>query len=191
MRRRWTRRRRSAACTASSMLHAATLPFESNVALALVHDAGGENDRKLIAPAVAAYVNLYGRPELAAAQASRDAGNAPNAVLAAAAAIVGPRRQAAARDALKFMIERFHAAGLGMEFGASLSESFDIATVDTTGMPRADRRDARCARAGADRRASRRAADARCSCAGSRVCRATRPKPRCWRPSRPRWPGGR
>ena len=58
-------------------LRAATLPLEANVALALLHDAGGENDRKLIAPAVAAYVNLHGRPELAAAQASREAGNAP------------------------------------------------------------------------------------------------------------------
>jgi hypothetical protein len=56
-------------------------------------------------------------------------------VLAAAAAVVGPRRQAAARIALKFMIERFHAAGLGMEFGASLSESFDIARVDGTDQP--------------------------------------------------------
>ena len=74
----------------TTMLNAATLPLESNVALALVHDAGGENDRKLIAPAVASYINLHGRPELAAAQASREAGNAPNAVLAAAAAIVGP-----------------------------------------------------------------------------------------------------
>jgi succinyl-CoA synthetase alpha subunit len=119
----------------TSMLEAAMLPFESNVALALVHDAGGQNDRKLIAPAVAAYVNLHGRPELAAAQASREAGNAPNAVLAAAAAIVGPRRQEAARRALSFMIERFHAAGLGMEFGASLSESFDITKIDTAGLP--------------------------------------------------------
>ena len=79
------------------MSHAATrprLPLESNVALALVHDAGGENDRKLIAPRSRAYVNLHGRPELAAAQASREAGNAPNAVLAAAAAIVGPEAPA-------------------------------------------------------------------------------------------------
>lgn len=119
----------------TSMLDAATLPFEANVALALVRDASGENDRKLIAPAVAAYANLHGRPELAAAQASREAGNAPNAVLAAAAAIVGPRRQEAARTALKFMIERFHAAGLGMEFGASLSESFDIGSIDASGQP--------------------------------------------------------
>ncbi|MBS0468661.1 MAG: CoA-binding protein [Proteobacteria bacterium] len=119
----------------TSMLTAATLPLESNVTLALVHDAGGENDRKLIAPTIAAYVNLHGRPELAAAQASREAGNAPNAVLAAAAAIVGPKRQQAAREALRFMIERFHAAGLGNEFGASLSDSFDIAAVDASGQP--------------------------------------------------------
>lgn len=119
----------------TSMLNAATLPLESNVALALLHDVGGENDRKLIAPAIAAYINLHGKPELAAAQASREAGNAPNAVLATAAAIVGPKRQQAAREALRFMIERFHAAGLGNEFGASLSESFDIAAVDASGQP--------------------------------------------------------
>ncbi|MDM0108720.1 CoA-binding protein [Variovorax sp. J22R24] len=118
-----------------TMLNAATLSLESNVALALVHDAGGENDRKLIAPAVAAYINLHGQPELAAAQASRETGNAPNAVLAAAAAIVGPKRQEAARTALKFMIERFHAAGLGMEFGASLSDDFDVTKVDAGGEP--------------------------------------------------------
>jgi succinyl-CoA synthetase alpha subunit len=118
----------------TSMLTAATLPLESNVALALVHDAGGENDRKLIAPTIAAYINLHGKPELVAAQASREAGNAPNAVLAAAAAIVGPKRQQAAREALRSIIERFHAAGLGNEFGASLSDSFDIAKVDASGL---------------------------------------------------------
>lgn len=113
-----------------SMLDAATLPLESNVALALVHDVGGENDLKLIAASIAAYVNLHGSPALAAAQASREAGNPPNTVLAAAAAIIGPRCQQAARHALALMLERFHAAGLGMEFGASLSESFDVASID-------------------------------------------------------------
>jgi succinyl-CoA synthetase alpha subunit len=132
----------------TSMLHAATLPLESSVALALVHDTGGENDRRLIAPAIAAYVNLHGRPELAAAQASREAGNAPNAVLAAAAAIVGPRRQQAAREALRFMIERFHSAGLGNEFGAALSETFDVARIDAGGQPglTSDRPDDRAGR---------------------------------------------
>ena len=118
----------------TSMLNAATLSFESNLALALAHDAGGENDCQLIAAAVAAYVNLHGTPELAAAQAARDAGNAPNTVLAAAAALVGPKRQAAARATLKLMLERFHAAGLGSEFGASLSTEFDVARVDPSGI---------------------------------------------------------
>jgi len=119
----------------TSMLAAAQLDFESNVALALVHDASGANDAKLIAAALAAHVNLHGRPELAAAQASREAGNAPNAVLAAAAAIVGPRRQHAAGGALRFMLERLHAAGLGNEFGAALSDSFDVQRVDAGGHP--------------------------------------------------------
>jgi succinyl-CoA synthetase alpha subunit len=129
----------------TSMLAASQLTFESNVALALLHDAGGDNDRKLIATAVAAHVNLHGRPELAAAQACREAGNAPNAVLAAAAAFVGPKRPQAARSALKFMIERFHAAGLGGAFGASLSSEFDVRLVDETGHPglTGDRPDAR------------------------------------------------
>jgi hypothetical protein len=55
---------------------------------------------------------LAGDPTLAAAQAAREAGNAPNSVLAAAVSIVGPRRQEAARNALRDLIERFAQAGL-------------------------------------------------------------------------------
>ena len=40
-------------------------------------------------------INLHGTAALAAAQAAREAGNAPNAVLAAAACLVGPRRHGA------------------------------------------------------------------------------------------------
>src|SRR5207248_8632461 len=75
-----------------SMLDAAQYPFESNVSLALLHEPGGENDRKLMNIAIAAELNLHGTPELAAAQASREAGNAPNSVLAAAASVIGPQR---------------------------------------------------------------------------------------------------
>jgi len=74
-----------------SMLDAATHSLEANVNLALLHEFGGANDHRLINVAVAAHMNLHGTPQLAAAQAAREAGNAPNAVLAAAAAIVGPR----------------------------------------------------------------------------------------------------
>lgn len=113
-----------------SVLQASRLSFESNVALALLKDGSGDNDRRLLAAAVAAYVNLHGTPELAAAQATREAGNSPNVVLAAALSCVGPKRQLAARAALRFMVDRFHAAGLGVEFGASLSEEFDLRRVE-------------------------------------------------------------
>jgi len=85
-----------------SMLEAAQYPLEANVSLALLREQGGENDKKLIDVAIGAYVNLHGDPALAAAQAARDTGNAPNSVLAAAACIIGgvsradPRRPCAA-----------------------------------------------------------------------------------------------
>ena len=110
-----------------SMLDAAQHPLEANVCLALLHESGGANDHRLIAVAIAAHVNLRGSAELAAAQAAREAGNAPNAVLAAAAAIVGPRRQEAARRAAKLMIEHFTAAGIT----SALDDEFDIARIDT------------------------------------------------------------
>jgi hypothetical protein len=113
----------------ASMLEAATRSLEANVCLALLHEFGGTNDEKLINVAVGAAVNLHGTPELAAAQAAREAGNAPNAVLAAAAAIVGPNRQRAAREAAKLMIDRFAAAKLTNAFDVT----FDVEAVDTTG----------------------------------------------------------
>jgi succinyl-CoA synthetase alpha subunit len=112
-----------------SMLDAATQSVESLFKLAVLHEPGDENDRKLIAVAIAAHLNLAGTPELAAAQAARDAGNAPNAVLAAAAAIVGPARQQAAREAAKLMIDRFSAARLKR----ADDEAFDVASVQRDG----------------------------------------------------------
>ena len=49
-----------------SMLDAAQYPLEANVSLALLHEAGGENDRKLINVAIGAEVNLHGDAALAA-----------------------------------------------------------------------------------------------------------------------------
>ncbi|HTT13266.1 MAG TPA: CoA-binding protein [Burkholderiaceae bacterium] len=108
-----------------TMLDAALQPMESNLNLALMREPGGENDRALINVAVGAEVLLYGRPTLAAAQAARDAGNAPNSVLAAAASIVGPKPQEPARRALSDLITRFAAAGLQN----ALDESFDLTRV--------------------------------------------------------------
>src|SRR5437763_4505226 len=108
-----------------SMLEAAQYPLECNVSLALLHEAGGENDRKLVNVAVGAELNLHGKPELAAAHAAREAGNAPNSVLAAAASISGPRRAQRAREAARALIDLFSRAGLK----SALDEGFDVSAI--------------------------------------------------------------
>jgi len=127
----------------TSMLDAAQHPLEANVSLALLHELGGDNDQRLINVAIGASLNLHGHAALAAAQAAREAGNAPNSVLAAAASIIGPRCQQEARKALRVLIDGFAAAGLR---GAQ-DESFDFGSlkVDAPGLftgkapdPRAD-----------------------------------------------------
>jgi succinyl-CoA synthetase alpha subunit len=113
-----------------SMLHAAQYPIEANVSLALLHEPGGENDCHLVSVAVAAYLNLYDDPALAAAQAAREAGNSPNTVLSAALSIVGKGRAHRARQAAAALIDRFAAAGLRN----ALDESLDPGsmTLDAT-----------------------------------------------------------
>src|SRR3712207_4361636 len=95
-----------------SMLEAAQYPLEANAVLALLGEPGGENERALVSVAVNAEVNLHGTAALAAAEAAREAGNAPNTVLAAAASLVGPRRVERARAALRLLIDGFAAAGV-------------------------------------------------------------------------------
>lgn len=108
-----------------SMLEAAQYPFESNVCLALLHEPAGENDLKLVNVAIGAELNLRGDPALAAAHASREAGNSPNSVLAAAASIVGPRRVERARKAAHALIDTFARAGLT----SALDETFDLDSI--------------------------------------------------------------
>lgn len=112
-----------------TVLEAAQRGLEANMCLSLLHEFGGGNDQRLMAVAIAAHVNLHGTSELAAAEAAREAGNAPNAVLAAAAAIVGPRRQEGARRAARLMIERFGSAGLA----SASDEDCDLTAVDASG----------------------------------------------------------
>ena len=109
----------------TSMLDAAQYPLEAHFSLALLHEPGGENDRRLVSLAIAAFMNLHGDPALAAAQAARTEGNAPNAVLCAAAAIVGPKRTTRAREIARLLTDRFAAAGLA----SALDESFDGAAL--------------------------------------------------------------
>ena len=94
------------------VLDLALQPLEACFALPLVHEIAGENDRAMLDVAVAAEVNLVGDPILVAADAARDAGNAPNAVMAAAAAIVGPRRVERALACTRALIDAFAHSGL-------------------------------------------------------------------------------
>jgi succinyl-CoA synthetase alpha subunit len=116
-----------------SMLDAARNSFESNLCLALLREPAGENDRALINLIVGAEVNLHGTPALAAAEAAREAGSSPSGVLAAAAALVGPRRVEGAHRAARLLIDRFAEAGLKNE----LDEAFDLGRVSDVAAARA------------------------------------------------------
>ena len=108
-----------------SVLDLALQPLEANFALPLVHEIATENDRAMLDIAVAAEINLVGDAALAAAEAAREAGNSPNTVMAAAAAIVGPKRVERTLDCAKSLIELFAHAGLE----DAREESFDCSRI--------------------------------------------------------------
>ena len=95
-----------------AVLDLALQPLEATFALPLVHEIATENDRAMLDIAVAAEVNLVGDPILIAAQAAREAGNAPNAVMATAAAIAGPKRIERAMACTRALIDGFAHSGL-------------------------------------------------------------------------------
>ena len=70
-----------------SMLEAAQHPLEANVCLALVHEIGGENDRALVNLALGAIMDTQRRPSSGGSPGGPRHGNAPNAVMAAAASV--------------------------------------------------------------------------------------------------------
>jgi succinyl-CoA synthetase alpha subunit len=95
-----------------TVLDLALLPLEANFALPLVHEIAGENDRAMLDIAVAAETNLVGDPALMAAEAARDAGNSPNTIMAAAAAIIGPKRVERTLACARRLIDLFTHSGL-------------------------------------------------------------------------------
>jgi succinyl-CoA synthetase alpha subunit len=95
-----------------SVLDLALQPLEANFALPLVHEIAGENDRAMLDIAIASEMNLVGDSALMAADAARDAGNSPNTVMAAAAAIIGPKRIERALACTKALIDLFAYTGL-------------------------------------------------------------------------------
>ncbi|MEO8304327.1 MAG: CoA-binding protein [Betaproteobacteria bacterium] len=116
-----------------SVLDLALQPLQANFALPLVHEAAGPNDRAMLDIAVAAEVNLVGDPILVAAQAAREAGNSPNTVMAAAAAIVGPKRVERALACTRTLIDLF--AGSGLKEGHHID--FDVSCIQVDAATRA------------------------------------------------------
>jgi hypothetical protein len=116
-----------------SVLDLALLPLEANFALPLVHEIAGENDRVMLDIAVAAETNLVGDPALAAADAAREAGNSPNTVMAAAAALIGPKRVERALACAARLIDLFAHRGLL----DARDQEFDFSSIEVDPQTRA------------------------------------------------------
>jgi hypothetical protein len=128
------------------VLDLARLPLEANFALPLVHEIASEEDRAMLDIAVAAEINLVGDTALAAADAAREAGNSPNTIMAAAAAIIGPKRVERALACTRKLIDLFAHSGLtdardetfdfsGIKIDAKTRELF-LARTDEANDPR-------------------------------------------------------
>ncbi len=117
----------------TSVLDASTHTFEENLVQSLIREYSDANGAALANVALNAFVNQYDQVGLAAADASREAGNSPNTALSAAVAMVGPKQVEKSRAAATALIELFKKSGLenpgnsGFDFTAQLAEA-DTAT---------------------------------------------------------------
>ena len=116
-----------------SVLDMALEPLEAIFALPLVHEIAGPQDRMMLDIAIASEINLVGDPALAAADAAREAGNSPNTVMAAAAAIIGPKRVERALACTRALIDLFAHSGMT----DAHDESFNVSAIPTDDKTRA------------------------------------------------------
>jgi hypothetical protein len=116
-----------------SVLDMALEPLEAIFALPLVHEIAGPQDRMMLDIAIASEINLVGDPALIAADAAREAGNSPNTVMAAAAAIIGPKRVERALACTRALVDLFAHSGM-MD---AHNESFDVSVIPTDEKTRA------------------------------------------------------
>ncbi|HEX8986447.1 MAG TPA: CoA-binding protein [Rhodocyclaceae bacterium] len=109
-----------------SILDTAKYSLESNYCLAIIREISDENDNALFNTAVAAEVSLPDNV-IMLADAAREAGNAPNTVLSAACAAIGPKRVDGARKAASVLIELFGQSGLH-----NGDDAFDLSKIKPT-----------------------------------------------------------
>ena len=109
-----------------SVLDASTRTLEENLVQSLIREYTNANGVHMANVALNAFVNQSGSVLLAAADAAREAGSSPNAVLSSAVGIVGPNEVKPARDAVEALIELFGHTGLedpaadGVDFEAQI-----------------------------------------------------------------------
>ena len=90
-----------------SILDASNKSFEENLVFALTRSYPSASGTAMANAVLNAYVNQHGQPTLAAATASREAGNSPNTVQAAAVSIVGKNRAKKAMEAAEALLDVF------------------------------------------------------------------------------------
>ncbi|NJL07062.1 MAG: CoA-binding protein [Methylacidiphilales bacterium] len=110
-----------------SILDTAKYPLESNYCLALTREHNDDNDNALFNAAIAAEVNLD-EAMVKGADAARASGSAPNTVLAAACALLGPKSVVDARRGADVLVELFGHSGLK----AGDEDGFDVSGIHPT-----------------------------------------------------------
>ncbi len=113
----------------TSVLDASTHTFEENLVQSLIREYPDANGAALANVALNAFVNQANSVGLAAADASREAGNSPNTALAAAVSLVGPKEVEAARNAASALVQLFKKSGIEdpADTGADLSDLLQAA----------------------------------------------------------------
>ncbi|MEO5349132.1 MAG: CoA-binding protein [Magnetococcus sp. YQC-3] len=111
-----------------SVLDASTRTLEENLVQSIVREYPDANATLLANVALNAFVNQSGTVLLAAADAAREAGSSPNAVLGSAVGLLGPKEVESAREAVQLFIDLFGLAGLldpadtGFDYSAQLKQ---------------------------------------------------------------------
>jgi hypothetical protein len=95
-----------------SILDASNKTFEDNLVFALTHSYPSASGTAMANAVLNAYVNLHGQPVLAAATASREAGNSPNTVQAGAVSIIGKKKAQKAMNAAEALLDIFKLTNL-------------------------------------------------------------------------------
>ncbi len=90
-----------------SILDASNKTFEENLVFALTHNYPSASGTAMANAVLNAYVNQHGQATLVAATASREAGNSPNTVQAAAVSIVGKNKAQKAMKAAEALLDIF------------------------------------------------------------------------------------